>query len=351
VLGRDFDFTAMARLAENDESPKHILGDVCDRLGATVVSPSTCVEPSLPWRLVFSIASRFYSNVGVWSTAHSVARRVKTGELVYTTGEDLGCTIALLTMLRRKRPALVVSVMWPERTRSTRLVLALKRRVRSFVVISDDKARHLREMGGPTCPPVLVLPAVIDLTFFSPRDNVHRQDPPLVISAGLVDRDYVTLAEAVEDIPVLVDVCAMSSMPSNLATPAYPKRLPANMTIGRQSLKELRDMYRAACLTVVPLIADNHGSGLTVVWEAMACGCPVVATATAGELAEYAAKGLIIGVAAENPEAMHETIQSALADPMRLSAMADQARSFVAEHFNDQRYVDVLTRNLVAAEF
>ena len=123
------------------------------------------------------------------------------------------------------------------------------------------------------------------------------------------------------------------------------------MTIGRQSLKELRDMYRAACLTVVPLIADNHGSGLTVVWEAMACGCPVVATATAGDLAEYAARGLIIGVAPENPEAMHETIEAALADPTRLSAMADQARAFVAEHFNDQHYVDILTQNLVAAEF
>jgi glycosyltransferase involved in cell wall biosynthesis len=350
VLARDFDFAAMARQAENDESPKHILGEVCARLGATVLSPSTCVTPSRSWRLLFSVASRFYSNVGVWSLAHSVARRVKTGELVYATGEDLGITVALLTMLRRKRPALVVSVTWPERVRSTKLLLAVKRRVTSFVVITDEKARHLRE-AGPWCPTVLVLPAVIDLKFFSPIDAPHHHDPPLVVSAGLVDRDYKTLAEAVEDIPVLVDVCAMSSMPSSLASPAYPKRLPANMTIGRQSLKELRDMYRAACLTVVPLIADNHGSGLTVVWEAMACGCPVVATATAGDLADYAAKGLIIGVAPENPEAMQETIEVALADPTRLSAMADQARAFVAEHFNDQHYADILIENLLAAEF
>jgi glycosyltransferase involved in cell wall biosynthesis len=351
VLARDFDFAAMARQAENDESPKHILGDVCDRLGATVVSPSTCVAPSRPWHLLFSVASRFYSNIGVWSIAHSVARRVKTGELVYATGEDLGFTVAVLTMLRRKRPALVVSVTWPERVRSTRLLLALKRRVTSFVVITDEKARHLRDAGGPSCPTVLVLPAVIDLTFFSPIDAPLPQDPPLVVSAGLVDRDYKTLAEAVEDLAVLVDVCAMSSMPSGLASPAYPKRLPSNMTIGRQSLKELRDMYRAAYLTVVPLIADNHGSGLTVVWEAMACGCPVVATATGGDLAQYAARGLIIGVAPENPQAMQETIEAALADPTRLSAMADQARAFVAERFNDKHYVDILTENLMAAEF
>jgi glycosyltransferase involved in cell wall biosynthesis len=341
----------MSRQAENDESPKHILGDVCDRLGATVVSPSTCGAPSRPWRVLFSVASHVYSNVGVWSIAHSVARRVKTGELVYTTGEDLGFTVALLTMLRRKRPALVVSVTWPERVRSTKLLLAVKRRVTSFVVITDEKARRLREAGGPSCPTVLVLPAVIDLNFFSPIESPHHKYPPLVISAGLVDRDYATLAEAVEDIAVLVDVCAMSSMPSGLASPTYPRRLPANMTIGRQSLKELRDMYRAACLTVVPLIADNHGSGLTVVWEAMACGCPVVATATAGDLADYAAKGLIIGVAPENPEEMQETIEAALADPARLSAMADQARAFVTEHLNDHHYVDILIENLLAAEF
>ena len=341
----------MACQAENDESPQHILGDVCARLGAIVVSPSTCAAPSLPWRLLFSAASRFYSNVGVWSVAHSVSRRVKTGELVYATGEDLGFTVAFLTMLRRKRPALVVSVVWPERVRPTKLLLALKRRVTSFVVITDHKARHLRELGGSTCPTVLVLPAVIDLKFFSPLEAPHHHDPPRVVSAGLVDRDYMTLAEAVEDIPVLVDVCAMSSMPSDLAAPVYPKRLPANMTIGHQSLKELRNMYRAAFLTVVPLIADNQGSGLTVVWEAMACGCPVVATATAGDLADYAARGLIIGVAPENPAAMHETIEAALADPNRLCAMADQARAFVAERFNDQHYVDILTRTLVAAEF
>jgi glycosyltransferase involved in cell wall biosynthesis len=351
VLARDFDFATMARQAENDESPKHILGDVCARLGATVVSPSTCIAPSRPWRLLFSVASRLYSNVGVWSIAHNVARRAKTGELVYATGEDLGVTVALLTMLRRKKPALVVSVTWPERLQSTKLLMAVKRRVTSFVVITDEKARRLREAGGPSCPKVLVLPAVIDLNFFSPIDAPHQKDPPLVISAGLVDRDYATLAEAVEDIPVLVDVCAMSSMPSGLASPTYPRRLPANMTIGRQSLKELRDMYRAASLTVVPLIADNHGSGLTVVWEAMACGCPVVATATAGDLADYAAKGLIIGVAPENPEAMQETIEAALADPARLSVMADQARAFVTERFNDQHYVDILAQNLVAAEF
>jgi glycosyltransferase involved in cell wall biosynthesis len=351
VLGRDFNFADMARQAENDESPRHILGDVCDRLGATVVSPSTCAEPSFVWRLLFGFASRFYSNAGVWSIAHDVARRVKTGELVYATGEDLGFTIAFLTALRRKKPALVVSVVWPERVKATKLMLAMKRRVRSFVVITHDKARQLRDLAGRRCPPILVLPAVVDLNFFSPVTAAHHQDPPLVISAGLVDRDYVTLAEAVEHIPVLVDVCAMSSMPAELASPAYPKRLPANMTIGSQSLKELRDMYRAACLTVVPLIADNHGSGLTVVWEAMACGCPVVATATAGDLAEYAAKGLIIGVAPENPSAMHETIEAALADPSKLSAMADQARAFVSEHFNDARYVDILTKNLVAAEF
>jgi glycosyltransferase involved in cell wall biosynthesis len=351
VLSRDFDFADMARQAENDESPRHILGDVCDRLDATVVSPSTCVEPSRPWRLLFRIASRFYSNVGVWSVAHSVARRVKTGELVYATGEDLGFTIAMLSALRRKKPALVVSVVWPERIKPLRLMLTMKRRVQSFVVITEDKARQLRDLAGPNCPPVLVLPAVVDLNFFSPVAAPHHQYPPLVISAGLVDRDYATLAKAVEHIPVLVDVCAMSSMPSEQASPAYPERLPANMTIGTQSLKELRDMYRAACLTVVPLIADNHGSGLTVVWEAMACGCPVVATATAGDLAEYAAKGLIIGVAPENPGAMHETIEAALADPTRLSVMADQARAFVSEHLNDARYVDILTRNLVAAEF
>lgn len=350
VLARDFDFAAMAENSRNDEGPKHVLADICQRLNATVVSPSSCETPNVVWRAAFSLFSRLYSNPGVWTIAHNVAKRAKSGELVYATGEDLGLTITLLSMLRAKKPALVVSVVWPEKVKPTKLLLAFKRRMKTFVVITEDKARQLRSLAGPSCPEVIVLPAVIDLSFFSPRPPTVAPSPPLVVSAGLVDRDYVTLAAAVNALPVVVDVCAMSSMPSGLASPAYPTSLPTNMTIGSQSLKELRDMYRGASLTVVPLVASNQGAGLTVVWEAMACGCPVVATTSAGDLADYVKQGLVIGVPAENPEALSEAIMSALADPDHLAEMAGRARTFVADHFSEGHYVDILSAKLVAAE-
>jgi glycosyltransferase involved in cell wall biosynthesis len=349
VLARDFDFAEMARKAENDESPKHILGDVCDRLGATLVSPSSSRRPNVLWRLVFFVASRAYSTPQVWGIAHHVARKVKRGDLVYATGEDLGMTITVLCMLRFKRPALVVSVVWPERVAPTKLLLRFKNRIAMFLAVTEDKARQIRDLGGPQCPPVVVLPSVIDLNFFSVKPQPPRP-VPLVVSAGLVDRDYVTLAKAVDELPIHVEVCAMSSMPASMASPAYPVYVPSNMMIGQQSLKELRDMYRASTLTVVPLVASNQGSGLTVVWEAMACGSPVLATNGAGDLTEYAQKGLVIGLPAEDPREMRLAIMRAIDDPVGMKAMAERARAFVEEHFNDERYVDILAKNLIAAQ-
>ena len=349
VLARDFDFAEMARQAAADEGPKHILADVCSRLDAALVSPSSAGRASLLWRVVFFLFSRAYSTPEVWRIAHHVARTAHTGDLVYATGEDLGMTISVLSMLRGKRPALAVSVMWPERLASTKALLRFKHRIAMFLAVTEDKARQIRDLGGVDCPEVVVLPSVIDLTFFSSTDRPKRQ-PPLIVSGGLVDRDYVTLARAVEGLEVQVEVCAMSSMPASMASPSYPASLPDNMIIGQQSLRELRDMYRNATLTVVPLVASNQGSGLTVVWEAMACGCPVLATAGAGDLAEYAANGLIVGLPAEDPVAVRAGIEAALADPERMLAMAERARAFVAQHFNDARYVDILTRRLGVAE-
>ncbi len=349
VLARDFDFAEMARKATADESPKHILADVCERLHATLVAPSSSSRPNALWRAAFLVFSKAYSTPEVWGIAHHVARTAHTGDLVYATGEDLGMTISVLSMIRRKRMALAVSVVWPERLAPTKALLRFKRRIAMFLAVTEDKARQIRDLGGPDCPEVVVLPAVIDLTFFS-ASAVAKRQPPLIASGGLVDRDYVTLAQAVTGLPVQVEVCAMSSMPASMASPAYPASLPDNMMIGQQSLRELRDMYREATLTVVPLVAGNQGSGLTVVWEAMACGCPVLATAGAGDLSEYAAKGLIVGLPAEDPDAVRAAIEEALAHPERMQAMAERARAFVSEHFNDALYVDILTKKLGVAQ-
>jgi hypothetical protein len=350
VLARDFDFAEMARQAANDESPKHILADVRDRLGAQVIAPSTCRPPNTFWKAAFRIAARGYSTPQVWAMAHHVAKTAKSGDLIYATGEDVGLTVCVLAMLRRKSPRVVVSVVWPERVAPIKMLLRCKSRIRMLLAVTEDKARQLRTLGGSACPSVVVLPAVIDLTFFSPTGRSPRSGRPLIVSGGLVDRDYVTLAKAVEGLPVAVEVCAMSSMPAGLASPAYPASLPDNMLIGQQSLRELRDLYRAATLVVVPLVAENKGSGLTVVWEAMATGCPVIATRGAGDLAEYADNALVIGVAAEDPAALCAAIEAALADPAGLEAMAARALAFVSEHFNDRRYVDILTASLISAE-
>ena len=95
--------------------------------------------------------------------------------------------------------------------------------------------------------------------------------------------------------------------------------------------QQLIELYQNAAIFVLP----SHHEGLpTVVLEAMACGCPVVATRVGG-LSEVISDG-INGklVAPFNPEQLAQTICEALDDPAFLANMGSKARQTIEDRFS-----------------
>jgi len=119
----------------------------------------------------------------------------------------------------------------------------------------------------------------VDTEFWCPDPAVPREG--FVLSVGNDGRrDFGTLLKAANRISTPVRIITSRSLPDTL---------PTNVVVSRGSWHEqtlsdkaLRDLYRRAACVVVPLIESCQPSGQSVALQAMACGCPVILTRTAG---------------------------------------------------------------------
>jgi glycosyltransferase involved in cell wall biosynthesis len=117
----------------------------------------------------------------------------------------------------------------------------------------------------------------VDANFWSPGGT--REDFVLAIGND-PRRDYPTLLAAAKEIAAPIRIVTRLALPAPL---------PPNVTVIRGSWHEralsdadIRDLYRRAACVVTPLHDSLQPSGQSVTLQAMACGAPVVLTATRG---------------------------------------------------------------------
>ncbi len=84
---------------------------------------------------------------------------------------------------------------------------------------------------------------------------------------------------------------------------------------------EVQALFQSADLFVYPSL--HEGSALAI-FEAMACGLPVITTENAGSAVRHGQDGLIVPI--RDPDALAEAIASLADDPQRRGAMAQSAR-------------------------
>ncbi|MCS7312998.1 MAG: glycosyltransferase family 4 protein, partial [Acidobacteria bacterium] len=97
------------------------------------------------------------------------------------------------------------------------------------------------------------------------------------------------------------------------------------------SQDQLRHFYQSSRLVVIPSIGGELVP--LVLYEAMACGLPVIATHIAGipEVVTEGVHGFLVPPA--DPEALRERIEYLLAHPQRAEEMGQAGRQRVLEHF------------------
>lgn len=158
-------------------------------------------------------------------------------------------------------------------------------------------------------------------------------------------RDYGTLTEALR---MVRD--SRPQVTAEIAT-TLPIELPSEWaTVHRRRMDHaVKGCYERASVVALALKPTIHGSGLTVVLEAMASGRPVVATDNPG-LSDYIVDGetgfLVPG---DSPQAMADAVAQLIDEPDLAARMGQAGRSRVEQGFTTARMACDLDRVLKAA--
>jgi glycosyltransferase involved in cell wall biosynthesis len=225
---------------------------------------------------------------------------------------------------------------------------------RFVVTVSEHNRALIGELYGPeAAAKTAVVRCGVDLRRFRPRERPASRDVPLVACiAGL--RDY-------KGQRYLVDACALLR-DRGVAFRCVlvgdgPERAPLEARIraahladevrllGARTQDEVQRLLATAHVVVHPGVITPSGmmDGIPVaLMEAMASGCPVVATRLSGipELVEDERSGLL--VEPRDPVQLADAVERLLADPALRGRLATAARRAVIREFGLERNVRLL---------
>ena len=355
------DFAKFREESDADRMPRHLLSLIAEGLDAELHVP----DPSRVTRLD-RLLSRLYGSPYHWEMARRVLPGLSDGDGVFTTGCDAGVPLALLCAVRRRKVSFAINFIDPTRIRTRLagwlLVVTLKRLL--VMAALDDQGEALAKSFGRRATGVAVIGYTTDCSFFRPRsDNdpspgtreADSADPdprrPLVAGCGTEQRDYATLADAVITMDVDCSICFVSPNFSSKTQYTVPEPVPANMEFRHYEFAELRELYQDAAVTVVPTLENNYSAGLTALFEAIACECPVVITDTPGLIREMIEADLVLGVPPGSAAGLNQALKVAITERDEATARARRAREYLVGRFSTdefRRRIEVLLAELVA---
>ncbi|UAJ12286.1 glycosyltransferase [Glacieibacterium megasporae] len=179
--------------------------------------------------------------------------------------------------------------------------------------------------------------------------KVRSNTPIRVLAIGNDrHRDWATLIAAAKTCTEIEIAIFSGSINRRLAN-AMPN---VKIAVLRTNTSLHQEMARAT-LVCVPLKANYHASGITVIEEAVLMGVPVVATDTGG-LRDYFGDAEIRYVPVGDAAALCSAVRAVASDPVAAAAMADRAQAhLISSGLNADRYIRrhvELSRELLDAD-
>lgn len=347
VLNRPTNLKQISEDARAGLRPRHSMALLAEELDAHV-HDSTGLKPS---RLDRCIGALTRTRPIWWTIARGLRSKLRPGDVVFCTGEDVGVPVAALC---GGLPGVSVSMMvhyvdrWKGRI-ALRL-FGMRRKVAMFYAVAmpqlDFISRFLKVPAGQ-------LTFVWDQTdthFFSPpatssgetESHDHR---PIIMSVGLEQRDYASLATATKDLQVDVRISGYSA-DTRILDKAFPKEIPENFSRRFYPWTDLLQLYREADIAVVSLYPNNHAAGVQALMEALACGRPVVVTATDGLQKYIASSEFVRAVPTGNPHELGKAIADLLSRPEQRQRLGECASAIARERHTLEAYIRALAGSL-----
>jgi glycosyltransferase involved in cell wall biosynthesis len=193
------------------------------------------------------------------------------------------------------------------------------------LAVSEYARRDLLD-HGVAAEKVLTTELGVDLTRFSPRP-ARRANTANVLCVGSIQprKGVIHLARAVEALRAEGVDCELDLYGRGDA--GYVRLLEPYVATGAVRLRgtvardELAELYTSADVFVLPTLSDAHPQ---VVYEAMACGVPVVVTDRCGTPVQDGVTGLVVPHA--NPDALRDAIRRLLLDPELARSLAEAGK-------------------------
>lgn len=340
-----FDFERFARESEADRLPHHLLPRIAERLGAQIHQPEPIIGTP---PLLDRVGALLYGGPEHWALARKVYPLLADGDSVYTAGCDAGIPLALLCAIRRRPVSFAIAFADPSRLRPKVFgwIMALLSLPLTALVTTEHQAQQVRRSFGRRIRAVHVIEGQTDCRFFRPAAEPVDNTPPLIAGCGVERRDYRTMAEALSDVNVQVKVCFASPNQTAKTRFTMPDPVPDNFEFRHLEFPELRALYQQADLVVLPLIENRYSAGLTTLFEAIACGTPVVVTESPGIIQSLIDEGLVLGVSPGDASAMRLAVEKSLTDPDAALTRAAAARTAIMERYSASSFLDLLERIL-----
>lgn len=266
--------------------------------------------------------------------ATELRRRRDEYDAIVTWSERL--TLALMTLdgLFRGGKPHVAMLYWFSRPSVRTPVRAFGKNLHAIVTWPSVQRTYAIERLGLPSSKLYLVKHYVDQLFWRPRSSAADT----ICAAGAEMRDYPTLLEALRgtELP-----CHIASDHVRLDRLGFGRRVSAaefsrgatgEVTVGRRTPTELRDLYARSRFVVVPLRPSDTDNGVTVILEAMAMGKAVICSRTRGQVdvLEDGVTGLFVPVG--DVAALRAAILELWRDPFRAREMGERGRAYIEKH-------------------
>jgi glycosyltransferase involved in cell wall biosynthesis len=342
ALNSNCDLEEIVNKAKAGKRPLHVMWDISQILGAKIHQ-----SESVQVLLIDKILAKIIGEPSDWALARQLSLQLNEEDIIFCNGEQLGIPIATLCYSLPRRPKIITLVNNLNRPRG-RLVLKLlniKDKIDLFLTCTNSQVEFLRNylhLPENRIHHICSQPA-IDTSFFTPGEASYKKIRPLIASGGLEKRDYLTLANALQNLDVDVKVCAFSPNASKLKS-SFPKVMPSNMSCDFYEMHDLVQLYRDSDLVVLSLLENNYEAGLTTLFEAMACQRPVIVTRSSqtGIINQLIDSGIVTGVNLGDSVDLQEAVIKILNDSERAKQQVEQGYEMILKQFNHNSYIQEL---------
>ena len=345
ALPRRMSAQELAAVDANGDRPRIAMAMIAKQLDAVVHAPDQGAVS-----FADSLRAKLAGPESLWAMARDIAARVAPGDVVFCGSEAGGLQVAEACAGRRDKARVGIFVHNLDRPRG-RLALRLfsiKKNAELLMACSELQTSFLRRFLGADESQVEFIWDHTDISFFSPGPASPAKRRPLIVSVGLEQRDYRTLAAATADMDVDVKISGFSEDAAVLQQ-TFPDVLPDNMSRKFYAWTDLVQLYRDADVVVVSVRENKYAAGVQSLLEGMACGRPVVATSTAG-LRSYLDEDVVASFPPGDAPALRAAIERTLGDRPAAEARAARGLELARRRHGIDDYVARIAGDLRALQ-